>query len=43
MVDDALFVWVVHDVAPRAMSPKVKDFVQVRNWFQSLSPVSIDK
>ncbi len=43
MVDDALFVWVVHDVAPRAMSPKVKGFVQVRNWFQSLSPVSIDK
>ena len=43
MVDDALFVWVVHDVAPRAMSKKVKGFVQSRNWFQSLSPVTLDK
>ena len=43
MVDDALFVWVVHDVAPRAMSKKVKGFVQSRNWFQSLSPVYMDK
>lgn len=43
MVDDALFMWVVHDVAPRALSPKVKGFVQVRNWFQSLSPVYMEK
>jgi ABC-type transport system substrate-binding protein len=43
MVDDALFVWVVHDVAPRALSPKVKGFVQSRNWFQSLAPVTVDK
>jgi ABC-type transport system substrate-binding protein len=42
MVDDVLFVWVVHDVAPRAMSKKVKGFVQARNWFQSLSSVSLD-
>ena len=39
MVDDALFVWVVHDVAPRAISTKVKGFVQARNWFQSLTSV----
>ena len=43
MVDEAVFVWVVHDVAPRAMSKKVKGFVQSRNWFQSLSPVHMDK
>lgn len=43
MVDDALFLWVVHDVAPRAISPKVKGFVQVRNWFQSLSGVTVAK
>ncbi len=43
MVDDALFVWVVHDVAPRAMTKKVKGFVQSRNWFQSLTPVFMDK
>jgi ABC-type transport system substrate-binding protein len=43
MVDDALFLWVVHDVAPRAISKKVKGFVQSRNWFQSLSPVYMEK
>ena len=37
LVDDALFLWVVHDVAPRAMTPKVKGFVQAQNWFQNLS------
>jgi peptide/nickel transport system substrate-binding protein len=43
MVDDALFLWVVHDLGPRAMSPKVKGFVQARNWFQNLSSVTMDK
>lgn len=43
MVDDALFLWVVHDVAPRAMSKKVKGFVPARNWFQSLSSVWMEK
>ena len=38
-VNEALFVWVVHDVAPRAMSTKVKGYAQARNWFQSLTPV----
>jgi peptide/nickel transport system substrate-binding protein len=41
-VDEALFLWVVHDVAPRAMSTKVKGFVPARNWFQSLSPVYVE-
>ncbi|MBP2312668.1 ABC transporter substrate-binding protein [Azospirillum soli] len=41
MVDDATFIWIVHDVAPRAMSPKVKGFVQARNWFLDLTPVSV--
>jgi len=41
-VDQALFIWVVHDVAPRGMTTKVKGFVQARNWFQSLTPVSME-
>lgn len=41
-VDEALFLWVVHDVAPRGMSTKVKGFVPARNWFQSLSTVYIE-
>ena len=43
MVDEALFLWVVHDLGPRAMSPKVKGFVQARNWFQNLSSVTMEK
>jgi ABC-type transport system substrate-binding protein len=43
MVDDVLFLWVVHDVAPRAMTKKVKGFVQAQNWSQSLSPITMDK
>ncbi len=42
-VDNALFVWVAHDVNPRAMSPKVKGFVQARNWFQDLTPVRMSR
>ncbi|MFM9941482.1 MAG: ABC transporter substrate-binding protein [Hyphomicrobiaceae bacterium] len=42
-VDDGLFIWVVHDVGPRAMTKKVKGFVQARNWFQNLSSVTVDK
>jgi ABC-type transport system substrate-binding protein len=38
-VNDALFLAITHDVNPRAMSPKVKGFVQAQNWFQDFSPV----
>ncbi|KAF0119649.1 MAG: family 5 extracellular solute-binding protein, partial [Xanthobacteraceae bacterium] len=40
-VDDALFLFVAHDVAPRAMSPRVKGFVQAQNWYQDITPVSV--
>ncbi len=40
-VDDAAFLYVAHDVAPRAMSPKVKGFVQPKSWFVDFSSVSI--
>jgi ABC-type transport system substrate-binding protein len=40
-VDDALFVMITHDVNPRAMSPKVKGFVQAQNWFQDFSTITI--
>jgi len=43
MVDESLFIWVVHDLAPRAMSAKVKGFVPARSWFQNLSTVTMDK
>jgi ABC-type transport system substrate-binding protein len=42
-VDDALFLMVTHDVNPRAMSGKVKGFVQAQNWFQDFSPITMAK
>ncbi len=43
MVDDAVMLWAVHDINPRAISPKVKGFVQAQNWFQDLTPITIAK
>jgi ABC-type transport system substrate-binding protein len=42
-VNEALFLMVTHDVNARAMSPKVKGFVQAKNWFQDFSPIYMDK
>ncbi|PAS96715.1 MAG: ABC transporter substrate-binding protein [Candidatus Dactylopiibacterium carminicum] len=39
MVDDAQMLWVVHDVNPHALSPKVKEFVQAQHWFQDLTTI----
>ena len=41
IVDEALFLFVTHDVNPRAMSPKVTGFVQAQNWFQDFSPITM--
>lgn len=41
-VNDALFLMVTHDVAPRALSPKVKGFVQAQNWYQNFSSITMD-
>ena len=41
VVDQAAMLFVVHDTGPRALSPKVKGFVQSKNWFQDLSPAYI--
>ena len=41
LVDNAIDVWVVHDTGPRAMSPKVRGWTQVRHWFQDLAPVYV--
>ena len=41
IVDEAPWVWIVHDLNPRAMSPKVKGFVQAQGWVQDLTPVYV--
>ena len=39
--DQAIMIYVVHDLNPRALSPKVQGFVQAQNWFQDLTPISV--
>ncbi len=41
MSDQAVMVWVAHDVNPRALSPKLKGFVQAQSWFQDLTPITV--
>lgn len=41
VVDRALFLFAAHDLNPRAVSTKVKGFVQAQSWFQDLTPISI--
>ncbi|MGB3071637.1 MAG: ABC transporter substrate-binding protein [Ottowia sp.] len=41
VVDRALFLFAAHDLSPRALSPKVKGFVQAQSWFQDLTPISM--
>src|SRR5262252_7940734 len=43
MSEDAVMIFVAHDVNPRALSPKVHGFVQAQSWFQDLTPVSITR
>ena len=36
-----MWVWVVHDLNPRALAPGVKGFVSAQAWVQDLTPVSV--
>ena len=42
IVEDAAFVWIAHDVGPRAMSPKVKNVVQPKSWFIDIATMTMD-
>ena len=42
MNEEAVMIFVAHDVNPRAMSPKVHGFIQAQSWFQDLTPVSVE-
>lgn len=41
MNEEAVMIFVAHDVNPRALSPKVHGFVQAQSWFQDLTPISL--
>ena len=40
-VDNALWAFIVHDLNPRAMSPRVQGFVQAQSWQQDLTTVGL--
>ena len=40
-VDDALFIWIAHDVNPRGLSPKVGGVVQPQSWYIDLTGVTL--
>jgi peptide/nickel transport system substrate-binding protein len=39
LTNDAAALLVVHDTGPRALSPKLKNFVQARNWYQDFTSI----
>jgi peptide/nickel transport system substrate-binding protein len=41
LVADAQEIYIVHDLNPRALSPKVHGFVQAQSWFQDLTPITV--
>ncbi len=42
IVEEAPFVWIAHDVGPRAMSPRVTGVVQPRSWFIDIATMDIE-
>ena len=42
MVDEATWIFVVHDVNPRAVSARVRGVVQSQSWYVDFSPVSVE-
>lgn len=43
IVDDAPWLFVVHDLNARALSPKVKGFVPAQSWYQDFTSLTLDK
>ncbi len=41
IVEEAPFVWIAHDVGPRAMSPRVENVVQPRSWFIDIATMTL--
>ena len=41
LVADAYEIFIVHDLNPRALSPKLKGFVEAQSWFQDLTPIVV--
>lgn len=42
ITDDVAWLYVVHDMNPRAMTKKVRGFRPAQSWFQDLTSVSME-
>ena len=42
VVDDAAWLFIVHDLNPRAMSAKVKGFQPAQSWYQDFTKITIE-
>lgn len=41
VVDNAYWLWVVHDVNPRALRPQVQGSAKAKSWYQALRQVTV--
>ena len=41
LVDQAMWIFVVHDLNPRGLSKRVEGFVSAQNWYQDFSPIDL--
>ena len=41
LVDQAMWLWVVHDLNPRGLARRVQGFVQAQSWYQDLTPIRL--
>ena len=42
LVEEAYEIFIVHDLNPRALSPKLTGFVQAQSWFQDVTPIVVN-
>jgi len=42
LVDQAMWLWVVHDANPRGLSRRVRNFTQAQSWMQDLTPITLE-
>jgi ABC-type transport system substrate-binding protein len=41
MNEEAVMIWVVHDLNPRALAPNLHGFKQAQSWYQDLTPITV--
>ena len=42
VVDQAVWIWVVHDLNPRALAHKVKGFKPPQSWYVDLTQIDVE-